>query len=252
MNALAIVVLTVVAVVDPGDRLYKDSVTGAVIPNSWFLDNGLPVRDPTVAFQDPDGDGFTNEDEWRGNTDPNNKDSHPPYYTKLFLARFVQIPFRWVLRAYDGDPQQGKPGTLSFQLDTIDLHQPSEFLKLGEMVSNTRFKLEGFQFKQALNPKTGLQEDVSELTLVNTDTGEKLALVYNRIVNSPEVFADFTYEWPKPVQRIRVKKSQEFVLKPEIDDAHQYKLLDVTDTEAVIQLPNGEKQTIKPHPPKRE
>ena len=44
---------------------YKDSLTGQEIPDAWFLQNGLPLDDPKVALQDADGDGFTNEDEWR-------------------------------------------------------------------------------------------------------------------------------------------------------------------------------------------
>ena len=67
--------------------LYKDSLTGRGIPNRWLFENGLSLVDPTVTQQDPDKDGFKNEDEWRGQTDPNDKASHPPYCTKLFLDK---------------------------------------------------------------------------------------------------------------------------------------------------------------------
>src|SRR4030095_15144127 len=36
----------------------------------WFEKFGLPIQDPDVLEQDPDVDGFTNLDEWQGNTDP--------------------------------------------------------------------------------------------------------------------------------------------------------------------------------------
>ena len=228
--------------------LYKHSLTGEPIPNKWFLDNQLPLLDTTVPLQDPDKDGFANEDEWKAGTDPRKKEDHPPYYTKLFLFKFIQVPFRLVFKSYDGDPKKDKPEKFSFQIDTIDLRQPSEFLKLGELVPNTKFKLEKFEFKTVFNPKIDGQDEVSELTLVNTDTGDKIVLIYNKITNSPDVYALFVYEWPQPVQMIKVKKLQEFVLRPEIDDAHHYKLIDINETEAQIQLPDGKIITVKADP----
>ena len=52
------------------------------VPNEWFEKYGLPIEEADVLDQDPDKDGFTNLDEWQGNSDPTNKDSHPDYVTK--------------------------------------------------------------------------------------------------------------------------------------------------------------------------
>src|SRR5687767_13406043 len=127
----------------PGEgAMRSDSLTGKPIPNRWFIDNSLPLLDATVASLDPDKDGFLNEDEWRAEpqTDPNNKDSHPPYHTKLFIKDFIQVAFRLIFSAYDGDPKTDKPEKMNFQINTVDLRQPSEFLKLGDPVPNTKFK----------------------------------------------------------------------------------------------------------------
>ena len=35
------------------------------VPNEWFEQFGLPIVDADVLDQDPDGDGFTNLDEWQ-------------------------------------------------------------------------------------------------------------------------------------------------------------------------------------------
>jgi len=232
-------------------ELYTDSLTGKKIPSAWFMKNGLPLLDPKVASQDPDKDGFTNEDEWREGTDPNNKESHPPYVTKLFLKRFEKVPFRLVWKGYDGVPTGPKKDPIekfSFQIDTLDLRQPSEFLKMGDMVPNTKFKLVKFEFKEAFNPKIEEKEDVSELTLVDTITGDKIVLILNKVTDSPDVYANFEYEWIQPPKIIRVKKLQEFVLMPEVDDAHHYKLLDINDTEAQIKLFDGKDYTVKMDP----
>ena len=54
----------------------------APVPNEWFEKYGLPIEDADALEQDPDNDGFTNFDEWQGNTDPTNAASHPDYTTK--------------------------------------------------------------------------------------------------------------------------------------------------------------------------
>ncbi len=234
---------------------YADTLTNAPIPNEWFIERNLPLLDPAVPSQDPDKDGFTNEDEWRGTdikapgtkpTDPNNKESHPEYYTKLFVKQFIRVPFRLLFNAYDGDPKKDKPDKFEFQINTIDLRQPSEFLKIGSTVTNTRFKLEKFEYKAQKNPNTGEDEDVSELTLINTETEEKIVLVMNRVTDSPDFFMRFIYEWTNPPIEFTVKKRGEFVLKPIL--TNKYKLVDSQEGKAVIQTPDGKQIEILPDP----
>jgi hypothetical protein len=221
-----------------------DSETGKAIPAQWFLDFRLNPVDPKVTMQDPDGDGFFNQDEWRNNTDPTKKESHPPFHTKLYLKNFIRVPFLLKFQAYDVDPK--KPENNSFQLNTLSVRQPTLFLKAGEKVPRTNYRIEKFEAKAVMNPSTGIETDVSELTLMNLETNEPVVLVLNRVTDSPESFADFSYQWPSPAQDIRVKKLQEFVLRPNIQE--RYKLLDIQETEALIQLPSGEKYTV-PKPP---
>jgi len=66
------------------------------VPNDWFEKFGLPIEDADVLDQDHDKDGFTNLDEWQGNTDPTNKESHPDYTTKLRLVSATEEPFRYI------------------------------------------------------------------------------------------------------------------------------------------------------------
>jgi hypothetical protein len=95
----------------------REPLTG--VPNIWLLKYGLNILSPTILDEDSDRDGFSNYDEsgcgsqqceWRCRLDrPTSKDSHPPYYTKLFLNRQHPIPFRLLFNAYDGRPEKG-PG----------------------------------------------------------------------------------------------------------------------------------------------
>lgn len=91
---------------------------------------------------------------------------------------------RLIFKAYDGDPQQtDRYDKFSFQIDTIDIRQPSEFLRLGEMIPNTKFKLVKFVYKEGPDPKTKEPTDLSELVIVNTVTGQNATLILNRVVD---------------------------------------------------------------------
>jgi len=245
---------------------YSDSLSAQPIPNTFFTDNNLPLLDPNVPKQDPDKDGFTNEDEWRGNrdpsdptawrmdsTNPSDPKSHPAYVTKLFLKKWIRVPFRLLFQAYDGDPT--KPQEMSFQINAVDRGRRTEFLKLGEKVTNSFYKLDKFEFKEVVNPSTGEKKDVSELTVINTETSDSVALVKEQLTDSPDSFALFDYEcFPTGADQygskdIQVKRLQEFILLPEKDK--RYKLIDIKDDRAVIQLPDGGNYVVVPDPRKR-
>lgn len=194
------------------------------IPNDWFLKNNLEDRmlDSDVMEQDPDKDGFSNLDEFLGKTDPQKADSHPPYLTKLRLKRFIRIPFRLKFEAYDDDG--------NFQINTVDVRQPTQFVKMGETIAGTKYKVVKFEKKSVLNPNTGVDKDTTELTLEHQETGLKVVLVVGTEVNSPDQYARFAFLWDHT--EFTVKKDQKFFLKPE--PGIEYKLIDIRENEAVI------------------
>lgn len=233
--------------------LYKDSLTGKDIPNRYFISHNLPLLDTTISKQDPDKDGFTNEDEWRGDrdgtdsanwsgsTDPNNAESHPKLVTKLFLKQWIRVRFRLLFQTYDGDP--AKPEEMTFQINAVDRGKKTEFLKIGQKVAGSPYRLEKFELKMKVNPSTGSEEDVSELTVLNTETNDTVILVKARETDSPDSYALFDFQaFPTGSNQfgskdIQVKKLQEFVLLPVKDKL--YKLVDIKEGQAVIQLPDG-------------
>jgi len=217
------------------------------VPNKWIIDHKLDILDNNVLNEDPDGDGFTNLDEWKGvkgdgsdSSDPNDPKSHPPYYTKLRLAQYIKQPFRLLFNAYDGDVK--KPESLEFQINTVDIRQPSQFVKIGDIINGTKFKVIKFEFKDEPNASTGITRDVSELTVQNTETGDNVVLVLERIVDSPDSYALFRYLWNNT--QFQVKKNKEFVLLPET--TLRYKLIDISETDALIQTPAGQQVKV-PH-----
>ena len=191
------------------------------VPNRWLIDHGQDLLSPDVLTQDSDSDGFNTLDEYLGKTDPQDKNSHPPYWTKLVLTKFVRIPFRLRFDAKNGD---------SIQINTVDVEgAPTLFLKVGQAVTGTKYKIT--KFEQKTGKVDGITKDVSEVTVQNVENGETIVLPKGQEVDSPTTYAVMNYLWTgKP---FAVKKNQEFTLKPE--DNVKYKCLDLSDTEVHIQ-----------------
>jgi hypothetical protein len=191
------------------------------VPNEWLEQFGLPIADADVLEQDPDRDGFNNLDEWAGHTNPTDPNSHAEYYTKLKLKSASEESFRLVFSSWVGD---------AFAINTIDMKHPTQFLKVGDAIKGTRFKVAKFAEKYQPN-KYGTNVDVSELTLEQEETHQQLTLVKEKMAMSPESVATFVYLWGGR-QEFQIRKDQEFSLKPL--EQIKYKLVDVGPTKAVI------------------
>jgi len=200
------------------------------VPNEWFEEFGLPITEGDVLEQDPDGDGFNNRDEWEAHTKPTDKNSHADYITKLKMISVAQEPFRFIFSSWVGD---------TYAINTIDHRQPTQFLRIGETIHGTLFKLVKFKEKNEKS-KFGTDMDVSELTLENAENKDELTLTKGKTTTSPESVANFLYTWGGD-QRFSAKKGQEFSLKPQMEI--KYKLIDVQPNKAILinpQKPNEE------------
>lgn len=242
--------------------------------NQWIIEHKLPITSQSVLADDPDGDGFSNLDEWNGldarshltlprgaqklqpvldsgnaplradSTDPNDPKSHPGYETKLRLASVRQVPFRLILKSYDGKAENKKG--MTFFVNAVDRGRKTELLKIGDTIpSDPRYKLTDFRSKIEKSAD-GIETDKSSLIIVNTEYQEELELPLNTVVDSPQSFAVFHYLWVaqggKPVPDFAVKKNGEFTLQPEPDK--KYKLLNFGTDSVDVQTPSGGKITI--------
>jgi hypothetical protein len=191
------------------------------VPNDWVEKFNLPIQNADLLEQDSDGDGFTNLDEWQGGTEPTNKNSHPDYLTKLHLVSATEEPFRFIFSSrVDG----------TFALNTIDQNQPTQFLKIGDVIRGSDFKIARFTEKHERN-QYGTNVDVSELLLQHKDTHAQVTLVKEKVATSPQSVATFVYTWGGR-REFEVRKDQEFSLKPL--EQINYKLVDVQPAKAVL------------------
>jgi|GEM_PF-1091786 len=162
--------------------------------------------------------------------------SQPSFYMQLRLIRFIKQPFRLLFNAWDGEVK--KPDSLEFQINTVDLHRPSQFVKIGDVIAGTKFKVMKFEYKPI--SQIGSTNEVSELTLQDTETSNDVILVLERIVDFPESYALFRYLWNDT--QFEVKKGKEFVLLPET--TLRYRLMDITEGDALIETPAGMKVRV--------
>jgi hypothetical protein len=200
------------------------------IKNSWLIKYDLPYWEGNIKEQDPDGDRFSNLEEYLAGTDPRDKDSIPPFYTKLRLLRFILKPFRLIFK---GSPDDGQ----TFQINTRDSGGRTRFVEKGQMIEGTPYKV--ISHERKMETRNEIEIDVSTLTIENTQTGQKIVLIANREANDPTSFGEFLYLYDN--SKFTVKKDDEFVLPPETD--RKYKLIDISEKEAVIQ----DQQTREQH-----
>jgi hypothetical protein len=226
--------------IEQGGRLIKADADDihAPISNEWLEHYGLDILDTTLKEQDMDSDGFTVLEEFKSQTSPVDRNAHPDYWTKLRLKKFIRRKFRLIFSAYNGIP--GKPESLTFQLNTLDLRQPTQFLKIDDRIAGTKFKIAGFKKKTKMQP-SGLIKDVSELTVENTESGSKVVLVLERVTDSPDSFALFKYLWDG--SEFPVQLSKTFTLKP--DERTVFELIEITNTKAnIMDIATGERHQV--------
>ena len=191
------------------------------VPNDWFEKYGLPIEDADALDQDPDKDGFTNLDEWQAGTDPTNKDSHPAYITKLHLVSATEEPFPYMFSSRTGN---------TFGINSLDLNEPTQFLKVGDTIRGTDYKIVKFTERRERN-QYGMNADASELLLEHQQTHAQVTLVKQKVATSPQSVATFVYTWGGR-REFEVRKDQEFSLQP--NEQIKYKLIEVQPDKAVV------------------
>lgn len=180
--------------------------------------------------QDSDGDTWTDAEEIAYGTDPHDPNSHPPLYTKLRMVKLEAQPFPVVFEGVEG-----KKASISIQHGQMS--EPY-VLAVGARIPGEAWKITSIRPRKSVD-KSGTTIDVSELTLVNAENGEKLVLIKSMQANSPGGTAVLSLEGMD--REIQVKEKQQFSLTPE--DANRYTVLDIRPTQVVLKV-NGTGEVI--------
>lgn len=218
------------------DPIEGDRPLHPPVPNEWLLKYDLDYTQSDVLETDPDGDGFTVLEEWRSSTDPTNPESVPPYWTKLRVQEFEQIPFKV---KFSGSPDGGETFTVNF-ID--DRSKPTQFLTLGETIDIAGVPYQLAKFNEKTKMDGDFERDVSELVLQNTQSGQQIILVKDEIVNSPTSFGSFLNLIDGQVtEKIQIGETFTVQQAPDV----QYRLEEISADRAIVtKISTGEKLEI--------
>ncbi len=140
---------------------------------AWFKKYHLDLSDPKMLDADPDGDGFTNREEFLANTDPLDPNSHPPYPPDparfLRLKEYNEARLPITLENIDGEKAH---------LKRTDGEGKAETVKVGDTIHGLPLKVLHIEARKDID-KNGEPVDLSQVTLEDSTTKEKYVLTGN-------------------------------------------------------------------------
>ncbi|MEZ5301702.1 MAG: Amuc_1099 family pilus-like system protein [Verrucomicrobiales bacterium] len=211
--------------------------------NAFLWENELDFLRNDVAQLDPDGDGFTNLDEFIGETNPKDKESHPPFYTKIVLRE--RIAESYILKfAADISGQQ-------FQITRTEPVRASAILEMnGKFFANdrmpgedNRFEIKQYFTRDILNESTQAVETLGHLVIHDSRLNQDHTLVLRRELDIPTYIADLGYELPGNTDIGKLKIGEEFALPQE--PSNPYKVVDILEDKVIIAPVSDPNQKIE-------
>jgi hypothetical protein len=202
---------------------------------AWFKKYHLDLNDPKMLDADPDGDGFTNREEFLAGTDPLDPNSHPPTVaarTSIKLKEYNEVRLPVVLEAVEGDKArlkriEGGEGRV-------------ETVKAGDTLHGLPLTVEKVESKQDVD-KNGDPVDLSRVTLTDATTKEKVVLMKDLPAKTSASYALLSS--PDGKTSLKVHHADVFTWPGETGVT--YKVVDISRDQVVLeQVENKKMWTI--------
>lgn len=229
------------------------------VPNQWLIDHELDYSNPNILNEDPDNDGFTNLEEWKGDdpydrpgtqsSDPNNFNSHPLLWTKLRCNTSSLHKNNYYFDFLGVEEHNNEvffilqPQTPILDKNTQGkniLTKKIKYLKLGEKIAELPISVSSY-FKKEIIFKN-ITYDISELTLKNIATGESWILVKKSYLHPESSLISiidaitFDYILTSPEQKIHVINGSLFSLNNlQVTDCESYLITQINSKEVLIE-----------------
>jgi hypothetical protein len=161
----------------PADLAAQDAAYEA-----WFKKHHLDLSDPKMLDEDPDGDGFTNREEFLADTDPRDPNSRPGIANGIRLKEFVRKDLPFVLKSVQGQTAEIERG------DEAAPAKKRESVKAGQPLAGSNYKVVRVQQRQ-MRDKDGNPMDGSRVTLEDTQSKQHIDLVKDLPARSTASYA---------------------------------------------------------------
>lgn len=198
-----------------------DGTAGNADFEAWFKKHHLDLNDPKMLDADPDGDGFSNRDEFLADTDPNDASAMPGVHKVIRLKEFTEVRLPLMVESVDGDKAR---------IRHTDTDAKAETFKAGDTIKGMPLVVERVEQINDTD-KEGKPIDRSVVVLEDTGTKERLTLVKDMPARTAASFAMLTSADGNTT--IKVKQGDTF--KWPGDDTASYKVIDLRDDQVVLQ-----------------
>ncbi len=176
--------------------LLKDDPVHPPIPNIWWLENRIDPGYEDSPDRDPDGDGFSNLEEFLAGTNPNDPESFPPLIAKLKYLGDETLT--WAIRPSFPDGENNSFRYLDSQGRTNNSGAGTPIAPGGEFYvdepAQNRFRFVGHIVREVFNER------------LNVSTDETFAQIEDLKPNK----AGTIYELPAPLSDVRLREFPEF------------------------------------------
>jgi hypothetical protein len=194
------------AEVDPSDG--GGQLGPGSIPVAWYKRFDLECfKNKNIHLEDSDGDSYSNQEEYSGESNPIEPGSMPSPANRLRIMDIYQRDFPSIFVGYN----EGQPGVFTVQLNTG--RGKTELLQIGDTFGGG-YKLKALNQKREkrFNPSLNkeVEEDASTITVVDKN-GQDIFLEKNRPGKTSEWFGKLVYL--RDHHEFEVNENQDFVLE---------------------------------------
>jgi hypothetical protein len=238
--------------------LFTDAPVHPPIPNLWWLENHLSPGFADSPSRDPDGDGYSNLEEWKAKTDPTNRKSHPALIAKLMYLKDDSLV--WAIL-----PKSGTEG--AFPFDYTDSKRGKNRVPAGGMIQpgglffpkppmQNRFKLLGSEVRKEMNAATKTEVEVTFVRIEDQKSNKKGTVYLIPAPLNPDRANNFAQYDRTAVlslkalgmggKEFKVEENTAFALPPEAAEK-VYLLKKVTPNSITVEYPDaqGNRKTVE-------
>jgi hypothetical protein len=201
---------------------------------AWFKKYHLDLNDPKMLDADPDGDGFTNREEFLANTDPTDPNSHPPYTDPsrfLHLKEYSEARLPIALERIEGEKAHLKRTDGEGKIETV---------KAGDTIRGLPLKVLKIEARQDID-KNGEHVDLSQVTMEDSTTKEKFVLTGNLPAKTSATYVVLA---GRDGKSFKVRHGDIFTWPAE--GGSNYKVIDMSQDQVVLQQVDNKKMWTVP------